>query len=71
VDKDPGLVEAAKQIIMDLDSQYLMRFNVPAKPGETGTRIINVSIVNDPQAKDLNAITKPGYRVGPREPIKD
>jgi VWFA-related protein len=71
VDKDPGLVEAAKQIIMDLDSQYLMRFNRQAKEGETGIRKIKVLIVNDPQAKDLNAITKPGYRVGPREPIKD
>jgi VWFA-related protein len=71
VNKDPGLVEAAKQVIMDLDSQYLMRFNRQAKDGETGIRKITVSIVNDPQAKDLNAITKPGYRVGPREPIKD
>jgi VWFA-related protein len=71
VDKDPGLVEAAKQVILDLDSQYLMRFNRQAKDGETGIRKIEVAIVNDPQAKDLNAITKPGYRVGPREPIKD
>jgi Ca-activated chloride channel homolog len=70
-EKDAELVEATKQIILDLNSQYLIGFDRQPKAGEKGLRKVKVSIVNDPQAKNLIAITRPGYRVGPKEPTKD
>jgi VWFA-related protein len=68
---DVELTEATKWLIQDLTSQYLIGFDRQPKSGEKGLRKVKVSIVNDPQAEKLIAITRPGYVVGPREPIKE
>ncbi|MDX6611135.1 MAG: Ca-activated chloride channel [Blastocatellia bacterium] len=70
-EKDTELLEATKQIILELNSQYLIGFDRQPQLGEKGIRKVRVSIVNDPQAKNLTAITRPGYRVGPSQPVKD
>lgn len=70
-EKDAELLEATKQIILELNSQYLIGFDRQPKAGEKGIRKVKVSIINDPQAKNVTAITRPGYRVGPRQPVKD
>jgi VWFA-related protein len=68
VETEAELIEAIKQVLVDLNSQYLIGFDRQPQPAEHGVRPIKVTIVNDPQAKDLRAITRPGYRVGPPEP---
>lgn len=68
---DQELTEATKWLIQDLSSQYLIGFDRQPKVGEKGLRKVKVSIVNDPQAEKLIAVTRPGYVVGPREPIKE
>lgn len=67
---DKELSEATAQIFLDLRLQYLLGFKREVKPGEKGFRKVKASVVNDPQAKNLVAITRRGYLVGPKEPAK-
>jgi Ca-activated chloride channel family protein len=67
----PQLVEAAKHVNTNLDSQYIIGFERQNKPGEKGFRKVKASIARPPEK--LIAITRPSYWVGPREPepVKD
>jgi Ca-activated chloride channel family protein len=62
----PQLVEAAKHVNTNLDSQYIIGFERQNKPGEKGFRKVKISIARPPEK--LVAITRPSYWIGPKEP---
>jgi Ca-activated chloride channel family protein len=69
-DSDAELTAATEQLILDLQSQYLIGFDRQPKAGEKGFKKIKVSIA-DPKSEKLSAITRSGFFFGPREPTKD